>query len=49
MSQVELIAGPFRIVSLLSTEAVDQLGLAAGVMAIASIKSTNVTVELPHS
>lgn len=45
MSQVELQCGPFRIVSLLSTEAVQELGLAAGVVAAASIKATNVAIE----
>ncbi len=49
MAQVEMIAGPFRVVSLLSREAADQLGLAPGVMAVASVKATNVTVELPHA
>lgn len=47
MAQVELAAGPFRVVSLISREAVDELGLAPGVMAVAAIKATNVTVELP--
>ncbi len=47
MAQVELQAGPHRIVSLLSREAVDELDLAPGMLAIASIKATNVVVELP--
>lgn len=47
MAQVELQAGPHRIVSLLSTEAVDQLGLVPGMVAVASIKATNVVVEVP--
>jgi molybdopterin-binding protein len=47
MAQVEIQAGPHRIVSLISTEAVDALGLEPGVPAVASIKSTNVVVELP--
>lgn len=47
MSQVELQCGPFRVVSLLSTEAVDELGLVPGVLAVASIKATNVVVEVP--
>ncbi|MGI8809598.1 MAG: TOBE domain-containing protein [Acidimicrobiales bacterium] len=47
MCQVELQAGPHRIVSLLSREAVDELGLAPGVLAVASIKATNVVVEVP--
>jgi molybdopterin-binding protein len=47
MAQVELQAGPFRIVSLMSTEAADELGLEPGSLAVASIKATNVVVELP--
>jgi molybdopterin-binding protein len=47
MAQVELQAGPHRIVSLLSREAVDELELAPGMLAIASIKASNVVVELP--
>lgn len=45
MSQVELQCGPFRIVSLLSTEAVRDLGLEPGTVAAASVKATNVVVE----
>jgi molybdopterin-binding protein len=45
MSQVELQCGPFRVVSLISTEAVNELGLAPGVVATAVVKATNVTVE----
>lgn len=47
MAQVEMQAGPFRVVSLISREAADELGLAAGVVAVASVKATNVTLELP--
>jgi molybdopterin-binding protein len=47
MAQVELICGPHRIVSLLSSDAVDELGLERGARAIASIKSTNVVLERP--
>jgi molybdopterin-binding protein len=47
MAQVELQAGPFRIVSLMSTEAADELGLEPGTLATASVKATNVVVELP--
>jgi len=47
MAQVEIQAGPHRIVSLISTEAADALGLEPGVPAVASIKSTNVVVERP--
>jgi molybdopterin-binding protein len=47
MAQVEVQAGPFRVVSLMSREAADELGLEPGVLATASIKATNVVVELP--
>jgi len=45
MAQVEIQAGPHRVVSLISAEAVDALGLEPGVPAVATIKSTNVVVE----
>lgn len=45
-AQVEIQAGPFRIVSLLTREAADDLGLAPGMPATASVKSTNVSVEI---
>lgn len=45
MSQVELQCGRFRIVSLISTEAVEELGLEPGSVATAVIKATNVTIE----
>lgn len=47
MAQVEIQAGPHRIVSLMSSEAVRELGLEPGVLAVAVIKSTNVVVETP--
>ena len=47
MAQVELQAGPFRVVSLMSREAADELALEPGVLAVAVIKSTNVVVEIP--
>ena len=47
MAQVEIQAGPHRLVSLMSREAADELGLAPGVRAVAAVKSTNVVVELP--
>ncbi|HEX7277074.1 MAG TPA: helix-turn-helix transcriptional regulator [Acidimicrobiales bacterium] len=47
MAQVEIRSGPNRIVSLISREAADELGLAPGVLAVASVKSTNVGVERP--
>ena len=46
MAQVELQAGPHRIVSLMSREAADELALEVGVVAHASIKATNVVVGL---
>lgn len=46
MSQVELQCGPFRLVSLMSTEAVAELGLEPGSVAVATVKSTNVVVEV---
>ena len=46
MAQVELQAGPFRVVSLMSREAADDLALEVGTVAYASIKATNVVVEL---
>lgn len=47
MAQVDMVCGPYRLVSLMSAEAADELGLKPGVIAIASVKSTNVVVELP--
>ena len=47
MAQVEIQAGPFRVVSLISREAADELSLEPGVLATASVKSTNVVVEVP--
>lgn len=46
MAQVEIQAGPHRVVSLISAEAVDDLGLEPGVLTAAVVKSTNVVVEL---
>ena len=48
VAKVELAAGPHRIVSLMTREAADELGLEAGVLAVAAVKSTNVVVELPQ-
>ncbi|WDZ83238.1 TOBE domain-containing protein [Micromonospora cathayae] len=45
MAQVDIQAGPFRIVSLMSREAVDELDLRVGSVAVAVIKSTTVVVE----
>jgi molybdopterin-binding protein len=45
MAQVELVCGPYRLVSLMSCEAADELNLVPGARAIASVKSTNVVIE----
>lgn len=47
MAQVEMQCGPYRIVSLLSSESVHELGLTVGSVAVASVKSTHVVVEVP--
>jgi len=47
MAQVEIQAGPHRIVSLMSREAADDLRLEPGVLAVAAVKSTNVVIEIP--
>jgi molybdopterin-binding protein len=47
MAQVELQCGPHRVVSLMSAEAVRELQLEPGSMAVAVIKSTHVVVETP--
>jgi molybdopterin-binding protein len=47
MAQVEIQAGPFRLVSLMSREAADELGLEPGSLAVASVKATQVVVEVP--
>jgi len=47
MAQVELQCGPHRIVSLMSSEAVRELGLELGSVAIAVVKATTVIIETP--
>jgi molybdopterin-binding protein len=47
MAQVEIQAGPHRVVSLMSRESADELRLEPGVLAVAAVKSTNVVVEVP--
>jgi len=47
MAQVEIQAGPHRIVSLMSREALDELALEIGSVAVAVVKSTTVIVETP--
>jgi molybdopterin-binding protein len=49
MAQVEIQAGPHRFVSLLSREAADELGLEPGMLAVATVKATNVSVEIPEA
>jgi molybdopterin-binding protein len=49
MAQVEIQAGPHRFVSLLSREASDELSLEPGMLVIAAVKATNVSVELPQT
>lgn len=46
-AQVEVQAGPHRFVALLTRDAVDDLGLQPGDRAVATVKSTNVAVDLP--
>jgi molybdopterin-binding protein len=48
MAQVELQCGPFRVVSLMSSEAVRELGLELGSVATAVVKATTVIIETPH-
>jgi molybdopterin-binding protein len=48
-AHVEMQAGPHRIVSLITRESADELGLKPGVVAVASVKATNVVIELPRS
>ena len=48
MAQVEMQCGPHRVVSLMSAEAVRELGLAPGVLAVAVVKATQVLVETPE-
>jgi molybdopterin-binding protein len=47
MAKVEIQAGPHRFVSLLSREATDELGLEPGMLVIAAVKATNVSIEIP--
>ncbi|HVL27711.1 MAG TPA: TOBE domain-containing protein, partial [Acidimicrobiales bacterium] len=45
LAQVELMCGPFRVVAVVTREAADELGLEPGVLAVASVKSTSVTLS----
>jgi molybdopterin-binding protein len=46
---VEVVAGPHRLVSLMTAEAVEELGLRVGDEAVCVVKATNVIVEIPSS
>jgi molybdopterin-binding protein len=46
VATVEIVAGPHRVLSLITREAADDLKLKPGMKAIAAVKATNVTVEL---
>jgi molybdopterin-binding protein len=48
MAQVEIQCGPHRVVSLMSSEAVRELGLELGSVAVAVVKATTVIVETPQ-
>jgi molybdopterin-binding protein len=47
-AQVEMQAGPHRVVSLMTREAADELGLEVGALAVAAVKATNVVIEVPQ-
>ena len=44
---VEIQAGPHRVVSLITREAADELGLEPGIEAVATVKATSVMIEVP--
>jgi molybdopterin-binding protein len=48
MAKVEMQCGPHRVVSLMSSDAVRELGLEPGVLAVAIVKATHVVVETPE-
>lgn len=48
LARVEILAGPFRVVSVMAAEVADELGLEPGSLAVASVPSTHVTVEVPR-
>lgn len=47
MAEVQMQCGPFTVVSLMSTESVNEMGLEPGVVAVALVKATTVIVETP--
>ena len=46
---VEVLAGPHRLVSLMTAEAVEELDLKVGDAAVCVVKATNVIVEIPSA
>jgi molybdopterin-binding protein len=48
MAQVEIQAGPHRFVSLIGREAADELGLEPGMLVVAAINATDVSVQIPR-
>ncbi len=44
---IEIQAGPHRVVSLMTREAADDLGLERGDLAVAAVKATTVIIEAP--
>jgi molybdopterin-binding protein len=46
---VEILAGPHRIISLMTAEAVEEMGLKVGDEAVGVVKATTVIVEIPSS
>jgi molybdopterin-binding protein len=49
MAQVDIQAGPHRVVSLMTAEGARELGLEVGSLAVAVVKATTVIVEAPRS
>ena len=43
---VEILAGPHRILAFVTREAVDEMGLQPGMKAVATVKATNVILEV---
>lgn len=48
MAVVEVLAGPHRVVSVITREAADELGLRPGMHAVAAVKATHVTIQVPE-
>ncbi len=48
-AQVEIQAGPHRVVSLMTSEAVDELGLEPGMAATAVVKATQVVIDVTEA